>query len=413
LRRDHLVVRSSSIPERASPILSRIAGSFPPARCTDPRISRMQFHSPARAASVAFVLVLAALPCTARAQAPIAADGSAVGITRFEMQRGLLEIDEQRRRLELSLEPVDSVLRVLAADTLKIASLKRSPAVDQDAALVASLGRQLRMYPADPDLTARLIDAVTTTARDFSLPDHALGSRVLPRSAAQDLLVRSPNAAVIVVDDTLPPYDTSLWNKVGMSDFGRRQLPRVTLADVNGFTAAVSDTGFAAYRAELMSATMSRIAEVRQTRDSTRAEIQRLRRRAGDLAHLIGSQDEVQAPDGRVIMIGIPTFAIILLALLLVPRAYRSIELQQWLFQSGVLLEFTTLVLIVAGVLLLALAGRIGEAVIGTVMGSVLGYGVGRGVGRRAESPVRVVTAHGEPATVVRQTPLTATTTRA
>src|SRR3954471_21032876 len=81
----------------------------------------------------------------AAAQTSVAADGSAVGITRFEMQRGLLEIDEQRRRLEASLDPVDSVLRVLAADTLKIASLKRSPTVDQDAALVASIARQLRM----------------------------------------------------------------------------------------------------------------------------------------------------------------------------------------------------------------------------------------------------------------------------
>ena len=370
----------------------------------------MRFHSPAHTASVAFALVLAALPRAVRAQAPVAADGSAVGITRFEMQRGLLEIDEQRRRLELSLDPVDSVLRVLAADTLKIASLERSPAVDRDAALVASIARQLRMYPADPDLTAKFIDAVTTTARDFAPADNALGSRVLPRPAAQDLLLRSPNAAVVAVNDALPPYNTPLWEKVRESDFGRRQLPRVTLADVNGFTAAVSDTGFAAYRAELMSATTSRMAEIRQTRDSTRAEIQRLRRRASDLAHLIGSQDEVQRPDGRVIMIGIPTFAIILLALLLVPRAYRSLELQQWLFQSGVLLEFTTLVLIVAGVLLLALAGRISEAVIGTVMGSVLGYGAGRGMGRRAEAPVRVVSTHAEP--VVRQTPLAATTTR-
>lgn len=369
----------------------------------------MRLHSPARAASVAFVLVLAALPHAARAQAPVAADGSAVGITRFEMQRGLLEIDEQRRRLELSLDPVDSVLRVLAADSIEIASLQRSRTVDQDAALVTSIARQLRMYPADTNLTARFIEAVTTTARDFALADTALGNRVLPRSAAQDLLARSPNAAVIAINDALPPYNTPLWDKVRASDFGRRQLPRVTLADVNGFVAAVSDTSFAAHRAELISATTNRMAEIRQTRDSTRAEIQRLRRRAADLAHLIGSQDEVQHPDGRVIMIGIPTFAIILLALLLVPRAYRSLELQQWLFQSGVLLEFTTLVLIVAGILLLALAGRISEAVIGTVMGSVLGYGVGRGVGRRAEVPAR---AQADPVPVVRQTALTASTTR-
>jgi hypothetical protein len=370
----------------------------------------MRFHLPAPFASVSLaVLALVASARATHAQARVAADGSAVGLTRFEMQRGLLEIDEQRRRLEASLEPVDSVLRVLAADTLKIAALKRAPIVDQDADLVSTIARQLRAMPGDPDLVAKLVAAVTTTARDFAVADTALGSRALPRPAAQDLLVRTPNAAVIALNDELPPYNTPLWEKIRESDFGRRQLPRVTFADVSGFRSAVSDTGFVAYRAELMAATTHRIAEIRQTRDSARAEIQRLRRRASDLAHLIGSEDEAARPDGRVITIGIPTFAIILLALLLVPRAYRSIELQQWLFQSGILLEFTTLVLIVAGVLLLALAGKISEAVIGTVMGSVLGYGVGRGVGRRSETPVRVVTT-AEPATVVRQTALGATT---
>jgi hypothetical protein len=373
----------------------------------------MRFHIPARIAPVALAgLALAATPRAARTQAPVAADGSAVGITRFEMQRGLLEIDEQRRRLEASLEPVDSVLRVLAADTLKIASLKRSPVVDQDAALVASLARQLRAFPGDPDLVSKLVDAVTTAARDFAVADNALGSRVLPKPAAQDLLVRSPNAAVVALNDELPPFNTPLWDKVRQSDFGKRQLPRITLDDVNGFRSAVSDTGFTAYRTELMAGTRQRMAEIRQTRDAARTEIQRLRRRAADLAHLIGSQDESTRPDSRVITIGIPTFAIILLALLLVPRAYSSVELQQWLFQSGILLEFTTLVLIVAGILLLALAGRISEAVIGTVMGAVLGYGVGRGVGRRGDAAVPVITSVAPP-TAVRQAPLGATTTRA
>ena len=63
--------------------------------------------------SVALRLALAITPAFAfadrlAAQVPVAADGSAVGSSRFEMQRTLLEVDEQRRRLEASLEPVDS-----------------------------------------------------------------------------------------------------------------------------------------------------------------------------------------------------------------------------------------------------------------------------------------------------------------
>ena len=75
------------------------------------------------------------------------------------------------------------------------------------------------------------------------------------------------------------------------------------------------------------------------------------------------------------------------ITLLLAPRIYRSPELQQWIFTSGIMLEITTLVLIVAGLLVLALGGRVNEAVIGTVLGGVLGYGVGRGASRRIEAP--------------------------
>ena len=52
-------------------------------------------------------------------------------------------------------------------------------------------------------------------------------------------------------------------------------------------------------------------------------------------------------------------FAVVFITLLLAPRIYRSPELQQWIFTSGTLLEITTLVMIVAGLLVLALAGRL------------------------------------------------------
>ena len=92
-------------------------------------------------------------------------------------------------------------------------------------------------------------------------------------------------------------------------------------------------------------------------------------------------------------------FAVVFITLLLAPRIYRSPELQQWIFTSGTLLEITTLVLIVAGLLVLALGGRVNEAVIGTVLGGVLGYGVGRGASRRIEVPTPAAAAVAVPVT--------------
>jgi len=85
-------------------------------------------------------------------------------------------------------------------------------------------------------------------------------------------------------------------------------------------------------------------------------------------------------------------FAIVFLTLLLAPRIYRSTEIQRWIFTSGIFLEITTLVMVIAGMLVLALAGKITEVMIGTVFGGMLGYAVGRTTSKRFDmsAPVPV-----------------------
>ena len=325
------------------------------------------------------------------AQSPVAPDGSAVGLTRFELQRGLLEIDEQRRRLEASLEPVDSVLRVLAHDSSRIVAFARPAKVDADVVRVTALMRALRTTPDSFNvLAARFVDAVNIATRDFTEAEGSLGGRLLSGSVAQDFLVRSPHAAIVPLATDLPPRDTPLWEKIRLSDYGKLPLPRITYEDLSTYRAAVSDSGFQTYRAELLGAFVKRMADIRLTRDSTRAEVSRLRAKAANLAHAIGTEeDSAGRMQTHAINVGLPVFAVVFITLLLAPRVYRSPELQQWIFTSGLLLEITTLVLIIAGMLVLALAGKISEGLIGTVVGGVLGYGVGRSASRRIDVPMQ------------------------
>jgi hypothetical protein len=215
--------------------------------------------------------------------------------------------------------------------------------------------------------------------------------------AAQDYLVRSPHAAIIPIDSALPPRDTPIWEKIRQSDYGKQPMPRLTLEDLRAFRTALSDSGFQVYRAALLTVYAKRMGEIRQTREAGRAEILRLRRKATELAHAIGAEDDsARNAQAHAVNVGLPVFAVVFITLLLAPRVYRSPELQQWIFTSGILLEIATLVLIVAGILVLALAGKVSEAVIGTVLGGVLGYGVGRGSPKRA--PVEVPVAVPAPA---------------
>jgi hypothetical protein len=353
------------------------------------------------------VAVATAMSLTSRvaAQMSIVPDGSAVGSTRFELQRGLLEIDEQRRRLEVSLEPVDSVLRVFAHDTARIAGFSRPSGIDGDVARVVAAMRDLRVAPDSSPLVQRFIDAVSTATRNFTAAESSLGGRLLTGAAAQDYLVRSPHAAIVPLTVDLPPRDSPVWDKIRRSDYGKQPLPRITFADLRAFSSALSGSGFQAYRSALLGAFTKRMAEIRQTRDSGHVEIDRLRRKAMELAHAIGAADDSAGrAQAHAVNVGLPVFAVVFITLLLAPRAYKSPELQQWIFTSGILLEITTLVLIVAGLLVLALAGKVSEAVIGTVMGGVLGYGVGRGASKRVEVPMTLPTV--SPAAMPAATPV-------
>jgi hypothetical protein len=327
----------------------------------------------------------------AAAQASAVADRPAVGSTSVAAQRGSSEVDDQRRRLDSALQQVDSTLRVLAGDSARIAALQRPAVVDQGVAHVAAAMRELRLAPDSVELTKSFIDAVTATTRDFAAGEDSLASRLLPRSAAAEALGRSPHAAVVSIDGELPPRNTAVWEKIRQSNYGRHRMARITFRDVANFRAAVSDTGFQTYRNALLGIFTKRMTELRQARDAKMAEIQSLQPRAAELPHPIAAADNsVGRAQAHAINVGLPVIAVVFVTLLLAPLIYRSPELQQWIFTSGVWLEITTLVLVVIGLIVLGLAGKVNQAVVGTVLGGVLGYVVGRSASRRTEAPMPV-----------------------
>src|SRR6476620_2782206 len=52
--------------------------------------------------------------------------------SRFELQRLLNDLDERRRRLRSAIEPADSVIRLLSADTAQLVQATRPPEIVQD-----------------------------------------------------------------------------------------------------------------------------------------------------------------------------------------------------------------------------------------------------------------------------------------
>src|SRR5690348_11444118 len=70
------------------------------------------------------------------AQAPAGSRLNTAVLSRFELQRLLNDLDERRRRLRSAIEPADSVLRLLSADTARLIEAARPPETVQDSARV-------------------------------------------------------------------------------------------------------------------------------------------------------------------------------------------------------------------------------------------------------------------------------------
>jgi hypothetical protein len=300
------------------------------------------------------------------------------GLSRFELQRMLAELDEGRRRLRSFLDPADSVLRLFAADTLRISAATRPPAIADDSAKVRLLFLQLRQNPTSRALRSELTAATAATVNDFTSVEAGLSTRIAKPQVARDFLERTPFAAVVPVPQARPLENTRLAQALADDATLDVRMPRVYLTEFEG---ALSDSAFQAYKAELLGAFNTRASDVRILTKTDRDESVRLQEDAAEVSRAIGQREDDQAKlDSRIVMIAVPAVALALIALFLAPLFYRSEDMRRSIITSGMLVEMVTVFLLTSAVILLGIAGRIQAEVIGTILGGVSGYVLGRAI---------------------------------
>lgn len=337
--------------------------------------------------SLTFLSLASHLPAQGATEAaaattpPAARRLNTAGLSRFELQRMLNELDERRRRLRSSIEPADSVLRVFAADTQRLAAAPRPADIEQDSANVRQRFLEYRQDPTNREFLRQLAVAVDAASTDFVALGQTLNARITNPSAARPYLERSMYAAVVPMSEGPPLETTELWQKVHESEDVRQPPLPLVRADLNHFFAALSDSAFNAYKSTILLAYQARIGDIRQFSKLDRDEMTSILEDAAQVSRDIGTREDAQAKlDGRIITIGLPALALALVALLLVPLLYRNIDLQRAIFSSGLMLELMTVFLLTGAIIILGLDGRIPAEVIGTLLGGISGYVLGRSV---------------------------------
>lgn len=300
-------------------------------------------------------------------------------VSRFELQRMLAELDDQRRRLQLSLDPADSVLRRFAADTLRLTAATRPLSVEQDSEKVQDLFVRLRLSPMSTELRTQLRAAVEATANDFTSIETSLASRITKPQIARDYLERNPFAAVVPVAQSRPLENTRLYQVLREDGGGARA--RLARGDLTEFETALSDSAFQSYRRDLLNAFAARTSDVRILAKTDRDEMKRVEEDAADVSRAIGQREDDQAKlDSRIVMIAIPAVALAIIMLLLAPLLYKTDDLRRSIITSGLLVELMTIFLLTAAVIILGIDGKIQAEVIGTLLGGVSGYVLGRAI---------------------------------
>jgi hypothetical protein len=291
----------------------------------------------------------------------------------------LADLDERRRRLRSSLDPADSVLRLLAADTLRLAAATRPPSVEQDSEKVEQLFLQLRLNPASRELRTQLRAAAEATANDFTSIEASLTSRITKPQIARDYLERTPFAAVVPVTQSRPLENTRLYQALREDDGGPRA--RLLRADLAEFETALSDSAFQSYKSDLLNAFAARASDIRALTKADRDAMTRVQEDAAEVSRAIGQREDDQAKlDSRIVTIAIPAVAFALIMLFLAPLLYKSEDLRRSIITSGLLVELMTIFLLTAAVIILGIDGRIQAEVIGTLLGGVSGYVLGRAI---------------------------------
>jgi hypothetical protein len=319
-----------------------------------------------------------ASPASATTAQPPAAGSrlNTTSLSRFELQRLLNDLDERRRRLRSAIEPADSVLRLLSADTALLVGAARPPEMVQDSARVRRLFLALRQNPSSQELRTQLADAIETAADNFVSIEQSLKARVTNPDNARDFTERSLYAAVVPFARVTPASNTMLALTVAHPD--TLAIPRAELTD---FYRAISDSTFNDYKARVLEAYAIRMGDVRLLTKTDRDEVANIQQDAAQVSRELGQRDDYQAKlDARVLTIGVPVVAIAVVLMLLAPLLYKSEDLRRAIISSGLLVEMTTVFLLVAAVVILGIDGRIEAGVIGTVLGGLSGYVLGRSI---------------------------------
>lgn len=288
--------------------------------------------------------------------------------TVFEMQRELSEIDSARARLETQVTPLETTVKVVDDIIAELKTRKRPPAVDAHLDRAAQL---LRSKGSRDEIAAAIQAAADEFERGIR---DAIPSATSVTSAARPI--------VTAVARTIRTPDLP---KIQRDDFDEPQLSATfTAADLEAIRNALNTPAFEAAKAVVIAAAETRTTQQRQQLASLTQEIAALKRRATELAKVIGERSEKQERlDTRLVNVALPVFGVAMLALLFAPRVYRSELLQQSIFASGILLELTTVFLLTVSVLILGLGDRIQGEVIGTLLGGISGYVLGRSVRRQ------------------------------
>ena len=143
--------------------------------------------------------------------------------------------------------------------------------------------------------------------------------------------------------------------------------------------AVMESTNPAKLRARIVADLVKRQQSLKDANDAATRTLSEQEARRKQLSDDISKRQSGQILiDQTLIKFALPSFAALVVILLITPRLYPAKDIQHVIIQSGLLLELITVFLLTATTLILGISGRIEGDILGTLLGGISGFVLGR-----------------------------------
>ncbi len=303
---------------------------------------------------------------------PTWAQDSFENLSEPELSQRISAAEGKKKRLEAEIDALSQIKDSIASSIARTDQLAYPSGLEKTfSALKKRVGRSI---------DNQSIGTIFQIMGEFNMKLGSVAPELMPRGfygapGPQPTTLRQDISSELYMD-----FD-------GTDILVKNYLPMAPDADLNEETRqelrtlldTLSPTSFNTKRTQLKNYLKSKLEVVSGRLNAKRQELVEVENNLRLLYPALEKKKKAQTQiDEALVTYGIPAIALTMISLIIVPMFYRRGNAQEYILNSGLLVQIFTIFLLTSTILVLGFAGKIESNSLGTLLGGISGYVLGR-----------------------------------